>query len=67
MTNREVYKEVETTIATYYPEYSDSDSLRSDINRIVGVVQFELNIPQMMAVSYVRNVISAYKPKIEDE
>ena len=67
MTNREVYKEVETAIAPYYPNYSDTNSLRLDINRIVGIVQFELNIPQMMAVNYVRNVISAYKPKVEDD
>ena len=67
MTNREVYIEVENNIAPYYPDYSDSDELRNTINRIVGIVQFELNIPQMMAVSYVRNVVSAYKPKVEDE
>ena len=67
MTNREVYKEVEDVIAPYYPDYVDSEELRDDVNRIVGVVEFELGIPQMMAVSYVRNVCSAYKPKVEKD
>ena len=66
MTNREVYKEVEERIAPYYPSYTDSDELRDVVNRTVDIVQFEMNIPKMMAVSYVRNVVSAYKPKLED-
>lgn len=66
MSNREVYKEVEERIAPYYPDYVDSDDLRDEINRAVSMVQFELNIPQGMAVQYVRKLVYAYKPKVED-
>lgn len=65
MTNREVYKEVEERIAPYYPKYNDSEELRDVINRAVDMVKFELDIPQGMAVQYVRKLVYAYKPKVE--
>jgi hypothetical protein len=67
MTNREVYIEVEETVAKYYPSYTDSEELRIDVNRLVKMVKFELNLPKGMAVNYVRNVFSAYIPRVENE
>ena len=64
MTNREVYIEVESIAAKYYPEYMGSNLLY-DVRHIVGVVQFELNMPEGMAVQYVRNAFAAYRPKVE--
>ena len=58
--------EVEEKIAPYYPEYSDTDDFRMVINSLVRMVEFELDIPEKMSVQYVRNVFSAYKPKVED-
>jgi hypothetical protein len=67
MTNREVYKEVEYRISNFYPDYLMHDGFEETIRRCVDVVMFELDLPQGMAVQYVRNVVYSYRPKLEDE
>ena len=67
MTNREVQLEVEERIAPYYPDFADTDDFRDEINSLVKMISFELNIPKGMAVQYLRNGFSMFSIKVESD
>ena len=65
MNNREVKTEIENIINVYYPDFAKSDELMVDIQRCIDIVKFELDIPNNMAIMYVRNIVTGYRLKVE--
>jgi len=64
MTNREVQLEVEERIAPYFPDFADTDEFRGEINSLVEMIKFEFDIPQGLAVNYLRQQITYYQNKM---
>ena len=65
MNNREVKTEIENIINVYYPDFAKSDGLMVDIQRCIDIAKFELDIPNNMAIMYVRNIVTGYRLKVE--
>ena len=65
MNNREVKTEIENIINVYYPDFAKSDELMVDIQRCIDIAKFELDIPNNMAIMYVRNIVTGYRLKVE--